>query len=180
MPRHPTHIGIAFYTMEGFPLQWVIVLSSCQRFNSTVWCGTVIESVIGRSPGWVESWSKCENSPATFSPHLFLLGIIKVDTVNEQPSDIIESISTLAWKPQDVRGDDGGKKYPPSDEYVRQVILHLCNERVITLPPRVKITFATHIGERLSKLREKPASKINTYPIVPIGAGDVVYGRTKI
>ncbi|KAF8473727.1 hypothetical protein DFH94DRAFT_764100 [Russula ochroleuca] len=172
----PTHIGIAFYTLDGFPRQWVIVLSSCQHFNSTVWCGTIIDSV----NGWVESWAICENSPATFAPHLSLLGVIKVETVNKEASDIVRSISNLAWKAQESRNCNGGKKYPPSDEYVRQVVLHLCRERTITLPPRVKVTFTTHIEGRISKLREKSASKINMYPIIPIGEGEVVFGQTKV
>jgi hypothetical protein len=173
MPRHPsTHIGIAFYALNGFPVQWVIVLSSCKRFDSaTVWCGTVIESV----NGFVESWNECDKSPATFAPYLSFLGIVMVEKVEKQASDIRQSISKLEWKAQNP-----GDKYPPSDEYVRRVLLHLCTEKIISLPRRVKNNLSRHIIDRLSKLREKTLSKINVYPIIPIVEGDVFIGRTKV
>jgi hypothetical protein len=176
MPRHrSTYIGIALYTLNGFPTQWVIVLSSCQLFDSNVWCGTVIDSV----NGWVQSWTKLECSPAAFAPHLFLSGVIMVQKANRLPTDIKQSIiSNLAWRAQEPRRD--GTDYPPSDEYVRQVLLHLCKEKTISLPPRVKIHFAEHVRERLSKLQERPISKIDQYPIIPIVEGDVVIGRTKV
>ena len=175
MPRHnSTYIGIAFYALEGYPMHWVIVLSTCQRFDSTVLCGTVIESV----NGWVESWTKSEKSPATFAPYMSLLGVIMVEKVNMLADDIIRSISNLPWKVKTSRVD--GYKYPPSHEYVLQVLLHLCKEKTITLPPRVKHNPEKHIKERLSKLQEKPVSKTNTYSIIPIVDGDVVIGRTKV
>lgn len=175
MPRHTsTYIGIALYALNGFPMQWVIVLSTCQRFDSNVWCGTVINSV----NGCVESWTKLESSPATFAPHLFLTGIIMVQKADRLPTDIKQSIiSNLAWRAEERRDVND---YPPSDEYVRQVLLHLCKERTISLPARVKIHFAEHIRERLSKLQARPISKINQYPIIPIVEGEVVIGRTKV
>jgi hypothetical protein len=169
MSPDPTHIGIAFYTLEKYPIQWVIILSPSEYFYGTFYGGTVIENV----NGWEVSWRQCQSSPATFAPYTALLGIIKVGTINERPDKIINFTSTLPWNPQHFRNDGGGKKYPPTDEYVRQVIFHLCNHRTITLPPRVKVTFSTHIEERLSKMRETPQPKTHTYPIIPIGDADV-------
>lgn len=175
MSAQPTHIGVAAFTLNGYPIQWVIVLSSCPYFYSnTKWCGTVIESV----NGWKVSWKTCENSPTSFAPYTTLMGIINVGTVNQQPNDIIRSTSTIAWNPQH---SGGGKKYPPTDEYVRQVIFHLCNNRTIALPSRVKVVFSTHIEERLAKMQEMPPPRIDMFPIIPIGEGDVVFvGRNAV
>jgi hypothetical protein len=113
MPRHSsTYIGIAFYTSKEYPMQWVIVLSSRQQFDGTVWCGTLIDSVNGR----VESWRSCEHSPATFAPHLSFLGIVMVGKVDRPASDIQGSIFNKVWKEQDSRR--GKDQYPPTDEYV--------------------------------------------------------------
>ena len=175
MPRHSsTYIGIAFYTSKEFPMQWVIVLSSRQQFDGTVWCGTLIDSVNGR----VESWRACEHSPATFAPYLSFLGIVMVGKVDRPASDIQGSIFNKVWKEQDSRR--GKDQYPPTDEYVCWALLHLCNEKTITLPPLVKNNFSGHFAERLSKLRERSRSKVTQYLIIPIVEGDVVVGRTQV
>jgi hypothetical protein len=124
-----------------------------------------------------ESWRKCQNSPATFSPHLSFLGIIMVGKVDQSANDIMGSLSNHAWM---VEGFRGGGKYPASDEYVRQVLFYLCQKNTISLPSNVKNNFFGHIGARLSKLQEKPILKINQYLIIPIVGGDVVVGQTKV
>ena len=176
---HPTHIGLALYLTETLlvPILWVVILSSSQDFNDTVWFGTVVESV----NGWIRPWMKYENlSSPTYAPRLS--GIIKVDTVNKKPSDIIAFISTLAWKPQHLRDCCG--MYRHLNEYACQVLLHLCKEGIVTLPDEIKKQgFSTHIEERLSKMQEenpRKPRKIDTYPTIPIGKGDVDYVQTKV
>ena len=165
---HPTHIGLAFYYFPNdYTIVKFVVLSSSQRFNGTVWFCIIKD--VNRS---AHSWKKCEdlNSPA-FDPCLALLGIIEVDTVNKQPSIIIGSISTLALKLQHLRGG--------YDEYARQVLLHLCEKRIMIpfLNKMGTTGFSRHIRKRLSKMQEEPPpkteSKIYMYPIIPIRKGDV-------
>ncbi len=176
MSSNSTYIGIAFYTREGYPVQWAIVLSTYKRFDNSVWCGAIIETV----EGWVEKWKHCDKSPATLEPYLTLLGVITVKKVGEPLGDVYQSISSLGWKAQNSRGGREGNKYPPSNDYVRRVLLHLCNDKIITLPPKVKNNFNMHVEERLSRFQEKHPPKFNQYPVIPLVEDeDIVFGRTK-
>jgi hypothetical protein len=164
-----TNIGIAFYTANGFPVQWVIVLSSSadpsKPFDGPVWCGTLIESVNGR----VESWRQCEQGLITFSPHLFLFGVVNVGNINQPESNIRGSIFNRAWSAQDSRSGTNGGKYPPTDAYVRQVLSYLCQKKAISLPPRVKNNFSGHFEGLLSRIGEcRMSNMVNTCPVIPI------------
>jgi hypothetical protein len=149
------------------------VIPPAIRRHRMVW-RTLIDSVNGR----VESWRSCEHSPATFAPHLSFLGIVMVGKVDRPASDIQGSIFNKVWKEQDSRR--GKDQYPPTDEYVCWALLHLCNEKTITLPPLVTNNFSGHFAERLSKLRKRSRSKVTQYLIIPIVEGDVVVGRTQV
>jgi hypothetical protein len=176
MPRISTYIGIAFYTKDGFSNQSAIVLSTHMRFDSIVWCGTVIETVNGR----VVSWKECDKSPATFEPYLRLVGIITVANVDYSPSQIFESIKGLEWKAENARASGDSLKEPYSNDYVRRVLLDLCNKRAISLPLNVKKDLDGHITEGLCKLLRTHASKFNLYPVISlVEDDDTVFGRTK-
>jgi hypothetical protein len=164
-----SHIGIAFFTADGFPVQWVIVLSSSEDsskpFNGPVWCGTLIESVNGR----VESWRHCEQGLTTFSPDLLIFGVVTVGKVGLPARDIRGSIFNRAWTAQDSRNSNDGSKYPPTDAYVRRVLFYLCDIKTISLPARVKNNFSGHIAGLLSRIGECRMSRVvTTCPVIPI------------
>jgi len=163
-----THIGIAFFTADGFPMQASIVLSTDMWFRDTVLCGTVIES----ANGWVESWKECDRSPV--EPYLTLLGIIGVAKVEKTPTQVLRAISSLRWTALDCRASGGSYKHPYSNDYVRRVVLHLCNKKIISLPQNVKNDLDWCITEILVKLRLRQASNFNVIPFVE--RRDVGYG----
>jgi hypothetical protein len=176
MPHISTHVGIAFYTKDGFSNQPAVVLSTHMRFDSIVSCGTVIETVNGR----VVSWKECDKSPATFEPYLRLVGIITVANIDCPPSYILESIKSLEWKAENALASNDGLKEPYSSDYVRRVLLDLCNKRAISLPLNVKKDLDGHITEGLCKLLRTHASKFNLYPVISLVEDDgTVFGRTK-
>jgi hypothetical protein len=154
-----TYIGIAFNTAHGFPMQWSIVLSDNERFNGTMLCGTLIDSV----NGWVESWRWCRQSLTTLAPYLSVLGIIKVGKVDRPVRDIHHSIFNKVWNAQDGKG---GAMYPPTNEFVRLNLLYLCNERTISFPPGVMDNFTNYITGLTRKLQEKHTG--TQYSIIPI------------
>jgi hypothetical protein len=176
MPHISTHIGIAFYAKDGFPHQSAIVLSTHMRFDNTVFCGTVIETVNGLAV----SWRECPKSSATFEPYLKLVGIITVANVDNQPSQILESIQRLEMKGQDVRASRDGLKEPHSNDYVHRVLLDLYNKRTISLPLNVKNDLDGYITAGLLKLLKNDGSKYNLYPIISLVEDeDPIFGRTR-
>jgi hypothetical protein len=56
----------------------------------------MVQHLIEGANGWIESLGRCGNSPATFNPHLRLLGVIKVGNVDGLVSNIIKYIFNLA------------------------------------------------------------------------------------
>lgn len=171
-PRPPvfTHIGIAFFVADGFPMQASIVLCTNMWFrDDVVLCGTVIES----ANGWAESWKECYRAPV--EPYLTLLGIIGVAKVQKTPIEVLRAISTLGWTARDCRGSSGSYKNPYSNDYVCRVVLHLCNINIISLPQNVKNDLDWCITEILVKLRLRQASDFNVIPFVE--RKDVGYGH---
>ena len=157
-----TYMGIAFYTLNGHPTQWVIVLSSCELFSRDLWCGTIIESI----NGWVESWRRCDMGLTKFAQHLFLSGIVMVAKINRLATDIKDTISSLPWKAEQARL--AGYQYPPSNEYVHRVLFYLDGRNVISLPPSARSDFVSHMKERFSILQGFPKSHINQFFVIPI------------
>ena len=171
----PTHIGIAFYAKNGFPHQSAVVLSTHMGFENNVSCGTVIESVNGR----VVSWLEYKNSPAPPDPYLKLVGIITVATTNLSPSNLFQYIGSLEWKAQDARASSDGLRESFSNDYVRRVLLHLCNNRIISLPFNVKNDLDGHITERLINLLRTNVPTFNSYPVISLVEDGTIYDRTR-
>ena len=154
-------------------------MSVPRRYDNTVSCGTVIESVNGR----VLSWRDCAKSPATFEPYLRFVGIITVAKVvdyDPPPSFILEYIKRMEWKAADSLASSDTLKEPYSNDWVCQALLHLCDRRTIGLPLNVKNDLDGHITEGLIKLLRNDASKFNLYPIISLVEDEeTVFGRTK-
>ena len=143
-----TYIGIAFNTANGFPMQWSIVLSDNEQFNGTMACGTLFDTV----NGWVESWRTCTGNLTVLAPYLSVLGIIKVGKVDCPVRDMKYFIYNKVWKTQ-ASPSGNGPRYPPTDEYVRDSLLYLCGQRIISLPPSVTGNFVNHIAALLPRLQ---------------------------
>jgi hypothetical protein len=181
MPRIYTYIGIAFYTMEGSPLLSAIVLSTHKQFNDgTISCGTVIETV----RGWVISWKNCDRSPATLEPYLNLIGVItvgKVDQRHRALPDVYQCISDLTWNVRDAPHlcSDNPRMHPYPIDYVKRVILHLCDLGIIILPLVARSNLAGYIMVAVINIGEEQESsgRFDIYPVVSLLEDeDVAFG----
>ncbi|KAH9974930.1 hypothetical protein BGW80DRAFT_1299094, partial [Lactifluus volemus] len=65
MSRH-CHIGVAFYSLPNFPIQWTLLLSESQDFSGHVLCGVVSETVNGFGLSWTSSTSLTTLNPMAF------------------------------------------------------------------------------------------------------------------
>ncbi|KAI0282012.1 hypothetical protein BGY98DRAFT_1094616 [Russula aff. rugulosa BPL654] len=170
MPRNSnqvsTYVGIAFYTADRFPAQLCIVLSNHEDFDIIELCGTVIETV----NGWVESWRESGQSAAVFEPYMNVVGILTVGKVNQPPSHISASISSLGWKALDDCVDRDSAKHRYSNDYVCRALLHLCNKKAISLKSNVKKNLDTYISDGLGRLEGLPVrpTSPNVYPVIPL------------
>jgi hypothetical protein len=148
------------------------------RFDNTLLCGSVVETVNGRGVKWLE----CNKSPATFEPYMKLLGIITVANVDCPPTHIFEYIKSrdVMWNEKGARASSDKLKEPYSNDYVRWVLSDLCNKRSISLPSKVTNDLDGHITEGLIKLLRTPAPKFNLYPVISLVEDEgTVFGRTK-
>jgi hypothetical protein len=59
----------------GHPAQWVLVLSRNELFEGHVLCTTLCMGV----GGWIENWTECDSSPASFNRATVLAGVIHLD-----------------------------------------------------------------------------------------------------
>jgi hypothetical protein len=164
MSRVFTHIGIAFYAKDEFPHLSAVVLSTHMGFDHAVLCGTVIETVNGQ----VVSWREYSRSPTPLEPYLKLVGIIMVATVECQPINIYHSLGSLEWKAQDTRASSDNFRERFSNDYVRRVLLHLCNNQTISLPFNVMNNIDGHIMEGLIRLLRTHVSEFNPYPVISL------------
>src|SRR5712675_648240 len=93
-----SHVGIAIFNPEGFPTQWVLVLSPNKSFQGRVLCSTVGTTV----NGWQEIWMECDRSPASFNRAATFAGVIHIDELTV-PMELVRSeikstgsVSTIA------------------------------------------------------------------------------------
>jgi hypothetical protein len=164
-PKVSTYIGIASYTVNEFPTQLAVVLSTSMYFDKDVLGGTIIQSVNGRTV----SWKSCGRSPV-LDPYMALEGVMAVTKVDQAPGFISQSISSLVWKAEHALASRDGFKDAYSNDYVCRVLLHLCNNRVVKLPLNVKKNLDVLITDGMSKIREQRAPTLS-YPIISL-AGD--------
>jgi hypothetical protein len=117
MSRH-CHIGVAFYSLPNFPIQWTLLLSESQDFSGHVLCGVVSETVNGFGLSWTSS-----TSLTTLNPMAFFLGIVYVAR-STQPITSTKAMATL---------DNSVNYQIGSENYVVLVLLQLCKRGAINL-----------------------------------------------
>ncbi|KAF8496152.1 hypothetical protein F5888DRAFT_1705908 [Russula emetica] len=157
--------------MEGFRVHSTIVLSTHKHFDDgTISCGTVIETL----EGWVVSWKNCVKSPAALEPYLNLMGVItvgKVDQRRQALPDTLRSISNLIWNVRNAPRvcSDNPRMHPYQIDYVKRVILHLCD--LGTISPRVArsdLDTCIMVGVINIGLEQESSGRIDIFPVVPI------------
>jgi hypothetical protein len=171
MPSISTYIGIAFFAVERHPYQSAIFLSAHMQFDDALLKGTVINGVNGLKVIWMT----CDNSPAISDPYLRPVGVIMVAKVDYQPNDVLRSIHSLVWKPEDVRVNSDTLKDAYSYDFVCRAVLDLCNKRIISLSSDMKNNLDGHITDCLGKLMMNQGFR---FPIISLEDGNSVFGRT--
>ncbi|KAH9956588.1 hypothetical protein BJV74DRAFT_891526 [Russula compacta] len=128
MPRFPCHIGVAFYNIPGFSMQWVLVLSKYRLFEREVCCRTAIETV----NGWRESSETCAPSLAALYPTALFCGVVHVAFSSKPMKVLKELISEIKLPPQG--GQFLGAELDIPERYVVRIILRLCQAGFFKLP----------------------------------------------
>lgn len=178
MSQISTHIGVTFFDAQSeFPCQPAIVLSSDMRFNGTVLCGTIAQTVNGRAVQWKE----CLMSPAVFDTCLRVVGIIKVATVCYAPLRLLGFIHGLQWTQPNVHASSDDRTEPYSIDFVCRVLSYLCNAKVISLPVNVTMDLEGHLTQGLENLKKvQAAQQALLYPIISlVGDEDPIYGQRR-
>jgi hypothetical protein len=90
-----SHVGLAIFNLSRFPTQWVLVLSANEFFQGRVLCGTVSTTV----NGWQETWTECEQSPASFNRSATFAGVIYIAQLTESMELVYSGIRCKGMVP---------------------------------------------------------------------------------
>jgi hypothetical protein len=175
-PRKPTNdcnVGVAFYTVPQFPLQWVLVLSESEKFEGDVWCTTINETTNG--PG--ASWTHLDWSPSgLLHPIGFFSGVISIAQSSKSISTLqdllpLERIVSEVL-PQSSTWEHIGRD---SSKYVSLVLQHLCDGRFISVPGTNTAILPDLIRGRFQNLQAAQRPGSGSYPVVPLKTGEITY-----